>query len=221
MGAWPAPLNAQEAAPEAAAAAVEIDENDIGGVVTGVKGPEAGVWVIAETTLALGRRDVKIVVTDDQGPLPAASSSIGCAIQRVGPRLRARRFARASPRATPARRSTLPPWQRPPPRVPRPSTIRVLLVVDAPHSGQRPVPRHGTERQRHPDESAKESQADWMDGIFQNGCGNCHQAEGPTMRTISIVRPFGRRLRVESRPSAVVREWRPDHGRRRQQPDDD
>jgi len=29
---------------------VAIDDNDIGGVVTGANGPEAGVWVIAETT---------------------------------------------------------------------------------------------------------------------------------------------------------------------------
>ena len=30
--------------------AVRIDNDDIGGVVTGPRGPEAGVWVIAETT---------------------------------------------------------------------------------------------------------------------------------------------------------------------------
>jgi hypothetical protein len=29
--------------------AVAIDNDDIGGVVTGANGPEAGVWVIAET----------------------------------------------------------------------------------------------------------------------------------------------------------------------------
>src|SRR5262245_3589713 len=29
---------------------VAIDNDDIGGVVTGASGPEAGVWVIAETT---------------------------------------------------------------------------------------------------------------------------------------------------------------------------
>ena len=48
------------------AAAVSIDSNDIGGVVTGPNGPEAGVWVIAETT-DLPTRFAKIVVTDDQG----------------------------------------------------------------------------------------------------------------------------------------------------------
>jgi hypothetical protein len=47
-------------------ATVAIDGDDIGGVVTGPKGPEAGVWVIAETT-DLPTKFVKIVVTDDRG----------------------------------------------------------------------------------------------------------------------------------------------------------
>src|SRR5688500_12577502 len=45
---------------------VSIDGDDIGGVVTGPNGPEAGVWVIAETT-DLPTRLIKSVVTDDQG----------------------------------------------------------------------------------------------------------------------------------------------------------
>jgi hypothetical protein len=40
--------------------------SDIEGVVTGPNGPEAGVWVIAETT-ELPTKYVKIVVTDDRG----------------------------------------------------------------------------------------------------------------------------------------------------------
>jgi hypothetical protein len=52
--------------PVQAQATVAVDADDIGGIVTGARGPEAGVWVIAEskdlpTTLR------KIVVTDDQG----------------------------------------------------------------------------------------------------------------------------------------------------------
>jgi hypothetical protein len=56
------------AAPQgrAAAAGVQVDADDVGGVVTGPKGPEAGVWVIADTA-DLGTRYTKIVVTDDQG----------------------------------------------------------------------------------------------------------------------------------------------------------
>jgi hypothetical protein len=46
--------------------AVAIDKDDIGGVVSGPNGPEAGVWVIAETT-ELPTKYAKIVVTDDQG----------------------------------------------------------------------------------------------------------------------------------------------------------
>ena len=49
-----------------AAATVAIDADDIGGVVTSSKGPEAGVWVIAETT-ELPTKFARIVVTDDRG----------------------------------------------------------------------------------------------------------------------------------------------------------
>ena len=43
-----------------------IDANDIAGTVTGPGGPEAGVWVIAETS-DLATKFVRIVVTDDRG----------------------------------------------------------------------------------------------------------------------------------------------------------
>jgi hypothetical protein len=46
--------------------AVAIDNDDIGGLVTSSKGPEAGVWVIAETN-DLPTRFARMVVTDDQG----------------------------------------------------------------------------------------------------------------------------------------------------------
>jgi hypothetical protein len=45
---------------------VAIDNDDIGGVVTSAKGPEAGVWVIAETS-DLPTKFAKIVATDDRG----------------------------------------------------------------------------------------------------------------------------------------------------------
>ena len=62
------------------AAPAHVGVSDIGGVVAGAKGPEAGVWVIAETT-DLPTKYVKIVVTDDQGrflvpDLPAARYSV-------------------------------------------------------------------------------------------------------------------------------------------------
>jgi hypothetical protein len=43
-----------------------IDGDDIAGVVTGANGPEAGVWVIAETS-DLPTKFARIVVTDDRG----------------------------------------------------------------------------------------------------------------------------------------------------------
>src|SRR5918995_810254 len=60
--------------------AVRIDSDDIGGVVTSSKGPEAGVWVIAETT-DLPTRLITTVVTDDRGryvvpDLPKANYSV-------------------------------------------------------------------------------------------------------------------------------------------------
>jgi hypothetical protein len=55
------------AVPAFAAAAPAIDADDIGGVVSGPKGPEAGVWVIAEAPKVLPTPMIKIVVTDDQG----------------------------------------------------------------------------------------------------------------------------------------------------------
>jgi len=45
---------------------ISIDSDDIGGIVIGSEGPEAGVWVIAETD-DLTTKFRKIVVTDDLG----------------------------------------------------------------------------------------------------------------------------------------------------------
>ena len=61
-------------------AAVPVDNNDIGGIVSSSKGPEAGVWVIAETT-GLPTKFSKTVVTDDRGrylipDLPNATYSV-------------------------------------------------------------------------------------------------------------------------------------------------
>src|ERR1700720_999333 len=52
--------------PPAQPAAVQIDDKAIGGVVTSRFGPEAGVWVIAETR-DLGTRFAKMVATDERG----------------------------------------------------------------------------------------------------------------------------------------------------------
>ena len=68
------------ASPPDRGGAVEIDSDDIGGVVTSENGPEAGVWVIAETA-DLPTKLARIVSTDDQGryvvpDLPEASYEV-------------------------------------------------------------------------------------------------------------------------------------------------
>ena len=76
---------------------MSIDNDDIGGVVTSANGPEAGVWVIAETTRPAG------ALHQDRGhrrsrPLRGARSAEG-ELQRVGARLWAgrRRRSKAAP----------------------------------------------------------------------------------------------------------------------------
>ena len=57
-----------------------LKTSDLSGTVTSAKGPEAGVWVIAETT-DLPTRFAKIVVTDERGryslpDMPAANYQV-------------------------------------------------------------------------------------------------------------------------------------------------
>ena len=59
---------------------IALDPDDVGGVVTSAAGPEAGVWVVAETT-DLPTRFIRTVATDDQGryvlpDLPAATYDV-------------------------------------------------------------------------------------------------------------------------------------------------
>ena len=86
--------------PSKATPAVAIDNDDIGGVVTGAERAGGRRWVIAETT-DLPTQFARIVVTDDQGrylvpDLPKAN------YKRVGARLRSRRFGQGR-RANPGR----------------------------------------------------------------------------------------------------------------------
>jgi hypothetical protein len=76
LTAYQAPLGAQQGG----GPALRIGASDIGGTVASANGPEAGVWVIAETN-NLPTKFAKIVVTDDRGRylipgLPKASYSV-------------------------------------------------------------------------------------------------------------------------------------------------
>ena len=71
---------------------IPIGGNDIGGVVSGPSGPEAGVWVIAET-VELPTKYTKIVVTEDRGryvlpalPTPGTTSGCGATAWSIRPR---------------------------------------------------------------------------------------------------------------------------------------
>src|SRR5919107_365941 len=100
------PSSSQGAQP--AQGAPRIDRDDIAGVVTGARGPEAGVWVIAETG-DLPTRFVRIVVTDGQGryllpDLPNATYDVW--VRGYGlvdsPKQRAKPGAMLNLKATPA-----------------------------------------------------------------------------------------------------------------------
>ena len=72
----PVRLSAQQGA----GASISVGDTDLGGQVTSANGPEAGIWVIAETT-DLPTKLAKIVVTDDRGRylipgLPKANYSV-------------------------------------------------------------------------------------------------------------------------------------------------
>jgi hypothetical protein len=88
--------------------AVTIDGDDIGGVVSSAKGPEAGVWVIAET-VDLPTKFAKMVVTDDQGryvipDLPSANYTLWVRGYGLvdGPKVTSRPGQRVNLKALPA-----------------------------------------------------------------------------------------------------------------------
>ena len=126
-------------------AGVPLDADDIGGVVSGPKGPEAGVWVIAETT-DLPTRFVRIVVTDDAGrylipDLPSATYSVW---------VRGYGLVDSAEGADRARQAGQPHGGRRARRPGRGAVLpgRLLAVVDQ-GAGQERVPGNRTVRQRH------------------------------------------------------------------------
>ena len=119
--------------------AIRIGDNDLGGIVTGPNGPEAGVWVIAETT-ELSTKMAKMVVTDDRGryvlpDLPKANYSVW--VRGYG--------LVDSPKVTTAPGKILNLHRRRGTDAGGRSALLPadLLVLDAANSGQEPVPRHG------------------------------------------------------------------------------
>ena len=160
------------------AAEIKIVSDDIAGVVTSSKGPEAGVWVIAETKdFATGYR--KIVVTDDQGrylipDLPKANYASGCAATAW--------------------------WIRPKFRRPRASNLDLKAVI-APSAKEAAqyypaaywysllhIPPKsdfpGTGENGNGISERIKSQAEWVEHVKTDGCEACHQLGDKATREI-------------------------------------
>ena len=153
--------------------AVAIDSDDIGGVVTGPSGPEAGVWVIAETR-DLQVRYIKSVVTDDRGryvvpDLPSASYTVWARGYGLvdSPKVttapgRIVNIA-ATPAPTPAAAAHYYPaiyWY---------SMLKVPAADE--FGGKSSIPE-------------KLTQAQWLNTIKNNSCIGCHQIGQLSTRTI-------------------------------------
>ena len=156
--------------PVRARVAPDVGTADIGGTVTGPKGPEAGVWVIAETS-DLPTKYVKIVVTDDRGrylipELPKASYSVW--VRGYG--LVDSPKQRATPGTTLALRA-----------VPAPDARAAAAYYPAGHwfSLLRVPPKRdfpGTGPTGNGISPAVKSQADWLRLVKSGGgCMSCHQ----------------------------------------------
>jgi hypothetical protein len=166
LSGWPATRPAAQQAPRDV---VQIDNDDIGGVVNGKNGPEAGVWVIAETN-DLGTRFAKIVVTDDQGrfvipDLPQASYDVW--VRGYGlvdsPKVRSPRGQIVNLTAVPAPSAAAAAQFYP--------AIYWFAMLKIPDKSLFP----GTGPDGNGMPTAFRSQEQWLNAIQLNGCGNCHQ----------------------------------------------
>ncbi|HEY6361901.1 MAG TPA: carboxypeptidase-like regulatory domain-containing protein [Vicinamibacterales bacterium] len=148
---------------------VQIEPDDIGGVVNGPRGPESGVWVIAETT-DLPTAFAKIVVTDDAGryvvpDLPKANYSVWVRgyglvdsprVQAVPGRLLTLTAVRA-PTAAAAARSY--------------PSIYWFSMLRVPEATAFPLARIAT-------------QSEWLNIVKSGACQSCHALGTPGTRTM-------------------------------------
>jgi len=165
----PAPILTQPAL-----AQIAIDKDDIGGVVRGPNGPEAGVWVIAETA-DLPTKYAKSVVTDDQGryvipDLPEANYKVW--VRGYGlvdsPKLHATPGQQLNHTAVPAPDEKSAAHYYP--------AIYWYSMLKVPGADQ-----FGGKSEEIP---AKMKQSDWFRQIGINGCVGCHQLGNEATRTL-------------------------------------
>ena len=163
---------------------VQIDNDDIGGVVTSAKGPEAGVWVIAETT-ELPTRFARMVVTDDRRALCAAGFAQG-QLQHLGARLRLGRFAEGE---SDARQESQFKSGGGAQRCRRGADIiRQFIGI---RCSRFPTRASSAARVKFP---GKLTQNQWLDSMKINGCVNCHQLGTLATRTFpkNVPHPLGK-----------------------------
>ena len=159
-------LNAQPGVPPS----VTVGAGELGGAVTGPNGPEAGVWVIAETT-DLPTKFAKIVVTDDQGrylipDLPKANYDIW--VRGYGlvdsPKTRTEPGKVVNLTAVPAPDAAVAAQIYPP--------IYWFSMLHVPRKDEFPLPKI-------------KSQGEWLNIVKSGACQSCHPLGTPGMRTIS------------------------------------
>jgi hypothetical protein len=152
---------------------VAIDDDDIGGVVSGPNGPEAGVWVIAETH-DLDVRYIKSVVTDDEGryvvpDLPEAEYEV---------------WARGYGLVDSARTVAMPGNHVDIAATPAPDEAAAAQYYPAIYwYSMLRIPtadRFGND----PGINATVTQQRWVDGMKSNGCIGCHQIGQLSTRTV-------------------------------------
>jgi hypothetical protein len=176
LGAAPISVSAQQTAP-----AINVGATDIGGVVRGPNGPEAGVWVIAETT-ELPTRMSKTVVTDDQGrylipDLPKANyvvwargyGLVDSAKVTSEPGKVVNITAALAPNAAAAAEYY--------------PAIYWYAMLDIPDKSM--FPGTGTGSNGNGIAAGMKTQEHFLDQIKTNGCYTCHQLGNKATRTIS------------------------------------
>jgi hypothetical protein len=160
-------------------ATVSIDKDDIGGVVTSAKGPEAGVWVIAETT-DLPTRFARSVVTDDQGryvlpDLPKANYSIW--VRGYGlvdsPKINATPGKIVNLKAVVAPNEAAAAEYYP--AIYWYSMLKIPAASE--FGGKGAIP-------------AKVTQSEWLNSMKNNGCVGCHSMGQSATRTLPKEVPF-------------------------------
>jgi hypothetical protein len=157
---------------------VSVGAADLGGLVTGPNGPEAGVWVIAETT-DLPTKFAKIVVTDDQGryllpDLPKAKYKVwvrgyglvDSAKTDSEPGKVLNLTAVVAPSAAAAAEYY--------------PAIYWFSMLGVPDKSAFP----GTGANGNGIPASIKNQSMWLDGIKTNGCVGCHQIGNKATRTI-------------------------------------